>query len=35
MNFADSEVVASILNSKAKTNIVNIKGGFDKISTLI
>ena len=30
-----SMIACSILNSKAKTNIVNIKGGFDKISTLI
>jgi hypothetical protein len=28
-------IACSILNSKSKTNIVNIKGGFDKISTLI
>jgi rhodanese-related sulfurtransferase len=30
-----SMIACSILNSKSKTNIVNIKGGFDKISTLI
>jgi rhodanese-related sulfurtransferase len=30
-----SMIACSILNSKSKTNIVNIKGGFDKISTFI
>ena len=30
-----SMIACSILNSRSKKNIVNIKGGFDKISAFI